>query len=54
MAYEDFKDFSRINDFDKALCKKVFNIQKNQKIDEYKHRFVSILYNFFDKNYNKN
>ena len=46
MAFEDFKDLTRITTFDKILHDKAFNIPKNPK---YQRDIASMVYNFFDK-----
>ena len=47
MAYRDFKDLLRRTTFDKALCNKSFNIDKNPKYDGYQRGLASMFYKIF-------
>ena len=49
MAYEDFKDFTRITASDTILHDKAFNIAKNPKYDGYQRGRTSIVWKCFDK-----
>ena len=48
MAYEDFKDLTRITSSDKVLSDKAFSIAKNKKYNGYKRGLTSMVYNFFN------
>ena len=49
MAYEDFKDLTRITASDKILHDIAFNSAKNLKHNRYQRYLTSMVYKFFDK-----
>ena len=49
MAFEGFKDLTRITASDKILRNKAFDIAKNLKCDEYQSEIASMVYKFLDK-----
>ena len=49
MAFEGFKDLTRITASDKILRDKAFDIAKNLKCDEYQSEIASMVYKFLDK-----
>ena len=51
MAYGDFKDLLGRRASDKILSDKAFNTVKNPKCDGYQKGLASMVYKFFDKNF---
>ena len=47
MAYEDFKDLTKINAADKVLRDKAFKIASDQKYDGYQRGLASMVYKIF-------
>ena len=48
MAFEGFKDLTRITASDKILRDKAFDIAKNLKCDEYQSEIASMVYKVLD------
>ena len=51
MAYDKYKDLTRITGSDKVLRDKAFKIASNPKYDGYQRGLASIIFKFFDKKY---
>ena len=49
MAYEGFKDLTKIPAADKVLSDKAFNISKYAKYDGYQCGLASMVHTYFDK-----
>ena len=53
MAYGDFKDLAKRTAADKVLRDKAFKIASDQKYDGYQRGLASMVYKFFDKNWQR-